>query len=128
MIGKTIVVMVAHFIHGLTDPPCTRCARDQLTRLQRSISVVIGIGAGLGALWIWWGVASLLGAGWLYAAADTLRSAALPSWLNILLTAISFALAYRSARATAYWYFLRRVAHVPPPVRCKCVLGVRGCP
>lgn len=120
--------ILVRFIHGFIDPPCTRCARDLLTRLQRRIGVAIGVTAGLGALWIWSVVASSLGVGWLYAVADTLRSAALPGWLNASLAILSFALAYRSGRATAFWFCLRGTAQEPTPARCKCVLGVRACP
>jgi hypothetical protein len=119
--------VLAYFICGLADPPCTRCARFQLTRIQRRVGNMIGVAAGLCALWIWAVLASMLGVGWLYAVADTLKSAALPGWLDALLTITSFALAYRSGRATAYWYFLWHVAH-EPPLRCKCVMGVRACP
>jgi len=120
--------VLIRFVFGLVDPPCTRCARDQLTRSQRRIGGAIGVAAGLGALWLWSAVAAWLGVGWLYAVADTLRSAALPWWMNASLAILSFALAYRSGRATAYWYFLRGVAQEPAPARCKCVLGTRACP
>nr|CAM77064.1 membrane protein [Magnetospirillum gryphiswaldense MSR-1] len=115
--------VLVRFIYGLADPPCTKCCRDRMTRFQLRAGVAIGVVAGLGALWIWSALASMLGAGWLYDFAETLKSAALPSWLNVLMTLVSFALAFRSARATAYWYFLRRAEHELPSVRCKCALG-----